>query len=774
MPLLSRDQTRISPKTRSFVLLTFKFVFVYLVAIILFFSFNRSLFEIAVAQEASSFCEDRYGVTDINSCYRILWDQGLYFIDPITGRDGGADGGNQCISRGLPTITNKQGLATAINQYIDDYVGPNRTSPFQGLGQAFVDGGVAAGINPMLAVAQLQHESGLVAGDAINKGWAGNVYLTEEAARSQDQSQRTTSNNAFGREASDLANQPHVFYYSEKSDRIRYPYKWPSWADSLSGEDNWFSRVNKGSYANIPMDDLTAYINRYAPPSDGNDVSGYVSAITATMEKITALAGSSLSCGTGSGVAGGNLGQFTQTGSVIPCQGQPHQLTRQGVGVNWSDLPPTGNIGQNSAGQNIDIYIRDACAGQTNVRTVVVGATIHASGEAGGQVVAHELLYNKQLPPDVRIIVIPVINGAGFTGQSPAGRVNKNGVNLNRNFDYDWANAKQGDADKIYPNFKGSSPASEPETQAIQNYLLSLGKTSLVLSYHSNLDIVYYSGPDKSLSTNMARKYAAVTGQTTNGNTGAGFFEAWYNAKTGTPALLVEASSERSFEYFDKHADAVVTILNDGSVPSSDGTPVVQNNAGGGSGGPVTYAVTVNTIPGVANVGDYKFPQIPHDGVSLTECPTRQWTGANKLRTDIGVLFEGAPADKYYNTITCTGGPIHQEGRAQDVYAWVSRGEMEKGNSIFEWLISNADLMGIQYIKYWKVEWNPTQGVKCVNSVDQRNNHSTHIHYELNWDGAKANTPYFTSGQGRNSYITINQDICPALDPSNPNQEIRQ
>ena len=761
----------LSPKYKT----TLNLVGLSFASLLIFFACYQT---IAFAQSDGNYCEERYGTEDLNACYRILWSQGILFVDPMGVLGGGSvTGSEQCIGKALPTINDKSGFVSAINKYIDDYVGPNRTSPFQGQGEAFVEGGISTNLNPMLAVAHLKMESGLLA-NGVSSGWAGNTYATEEGALNQDQSQRVPSYNAFGRSAGD--SQPHVYYKTTTA--TRKVYQWSSWADSLSGPDNWFELI-KRRYADLPPADLTAHIMRYAPPSDGNDVVGYVESIVKTMTDIIALSGSSLGCG-GDGTTGAAIADFT--GPITPCEGQPKEVVRKNTGVDWSGITPTGTIGTD---KKLNVYVRDACSGQTNVRTIVIGASIHAS-ENGGQVVAHELLFNKQIPSDVRIIAIPEINVDGLTGNSPRPRVNKNSVNLNRNFDYNWDSAKQGEADDGNDNFKGPSPASELETQAIQNFLLNLGKTSAIFSYHRCLNVVFSSGPDQTLSKPIASRYASLIPNSTttcNGkpyswraatNSGPGFFEAWYNAKTGTPALLVELSSATDFSYLDKHADTIVNLLNENVIKAVDGSPVVSNttpSTSQGSSGPVIYTPQTNLIPGVANVGDRKMTQIPTNAVTDVTCPTKppQWTGTNKLRTDIGIMFEGSTVNQYYNTRTCSGGDIHKEGRASDVYARVDEGQTEKGNSMFEWLLSNADLIGIQYIKYWKVEWAPTIGIRCVNTVEQRNSHSTHIHYELNWDGAKSQTPYFVSGQKRDSFISINQDICPALDPNNPNQEIR-
>ena len=116
--------------------------------------------------------------------------------------------------------------------------------------------------------------------------------------------------------------------------------------------------------------------------------------------------------------------------------------------------------------------------------------------------------------------------------------------------------------DASNPNFKGPSPASEAETRAIQTFLLQVGKATLILSYHRNLDWVAPSGPNAATARPLAQRYAQLANHPyIYNNNGYGFFEAWYAAKTGTPALLVELSSSTQYSYLNRHADAVVGLL---------------------------------------------------------------------------------------------------------------------------------------------------------------------------------------------------------------------
>lgn len=279
-----------------------------------------------------------------------------------------------------------------------------------------------------------------------------------------------------------------------------------------------------------------------------------------------------------SGTTGASIAGFT--GPVIPCEPLPKTVVPLRDGNDWSQIPPTGSIGKNSAGEDINVYVRDACPGQTNVRTVIIGSSIHGT-ENGGQRITHELLFNKDLPPDVRIIAIPEINKWGIANGA---RLNKNGVNLNRNFDFGWNSAGGTDDNPNpgNPEYKGASPASEPETKAIQDFLLNVGKSSLVISYHDCLNWASPSGPkNRNESYLVARKYVSlapittitckaedgpVTWRALGNNTGYGFFEAWYNNATETPAMLVELTNSRSEDYIGRHVDALAQLLNEGFI----------------------------------------------------------------------------------------------------------------------------------------------------------------------------------------------------------------
>ncbi|XP_070070548.1 carboxypeptidase B1-like [Drosophila takahashii] len=130
---------------------------------------------------------------------------------------------------------------------------------------------------------------------------------------------------------------------------------------------------------------------------------------------------------------------------------------------------------------------------------------------------------NQELLKDYDWVILPLVNADGYT-YSRSGNVfinetitcnepltsdhqikcwRKNrkpsaedciGTDLNRNFEYDWG--KEGDInDPCYLAFKGISPFSEPESQAVKRVLLDLvksGRGILYLTFHSAISLILY------------------------------------------------------------------------------------------------------------------------------------------------------------------------------------------------------------------------------------------------------------------------------------------
>lgn len=255
-------------------------------------------------------------------------------------------------------------------------------------------------------------------------------------------------------------------------------------------------------------------------------------------------------------------------GYTIGCQGipaTPETRGPRGDDVNWAGIPDSGTIGTNSAGQPMKVYIREPCD-NTNAKTVVIGSSIHAS-ENYGQPVSFDLLFRKTLPANMRVIAIPEINGSGLTAAVP--RVNANGVNLNRNYDYRWGDMAGDELTAGSTNYRGSAPGSEPETQAVMSFMTGLGDAvSLFLVYHDNLNYVGSAGETSPAIATKYRDYLSAAGVSIGlGNSGGvnikqrGSLDGWYNQVSGKPTLLLEMPSSVDFNGISAHSQAIIGLV---------------------------------------------------------------------------------------------------------------------------------------------------------------------------------------------------------------------
>ena len=127
------------------------------------------------------------------------------------------------------------------------------------------------------------------------------------------------------------------------------------------------------------------------------------------------------------------------------------------------------------------------------------------------------------------------------------------GVDVNRNYDFNWQNGGSGDPWNHY--YRGSSPFSESETEAIQD-LATEQRFVFSISYHSYGEIVFYpwnwggsSAPDDAVITSVAAEVASRIPRESHGTYDygpnaalTGYSANWLYGKLGTIDFMIEVN----------------------------------------------------------------------------------------------------------------------------------------------------------------------------------------------------------------------------------------
>lgn len=171
-------------------------------------------------------------------------------------------------------------------------------------------------------------------------------------------------------------------------------------------------------------------------------------------------------------------------------------------------------IGLSAQGRPIEVYTFGHGERQ---RMIVAG--IHGGYEGNTIRLAEELIvfldeHPEAIPSDATLFILRSLNPDGDArSHDEHGRVNANGVDLNRNFPVHWL--AEWDRDGCWnelPTTGGSGPGSEPETKAVMRFL-SAHKVEALISYHSAALGIFPGGePWDEASIRLAESLAAVSG----------------------------------------------------------------------------------------------------------------------------------------------------------------------------------------------------------------------------------------------------------------------
>ncbi len=260
-------------------------------------------------------------------------------------------------------------------------------------------------------------------------------------------------------------------------------------------------------------------------------------------------------------------------------------LAMVGIGVfafvSWQSEPaPLESVGQEETGQKYQLIgtsvqgrkIEAYTYGDGDTHLLFVGG-VHGGYEWNSVLLTYAFMdyldANPEVAPDnLTVTVIPSANPDGvyevvgkegrFTAAdvSPSaangtGRFNASGVDLNRNFPCKWQPEAVWRGNTVSA---GSAPFSEPETQAIRDFVLEENPAAVVF-WHSQANAVYPAecGGDISSETrDIMNAYAAASGyqaaETFDAYEVTGAADGWL-ATIGIPTLTVELQTHESIEW---------------------------------------------------------------------------------------------------------------------------------------------------------------------------------------------------------------------------------
>ena len=237
-------------------------------------------------------------------------------------------------------------------------------------------------------------------------------------------------------------------------------------------------------------------------------------------------------------------------------------------------------LGQSVGGRDVIAYH----FGEGDKEALFIGG-IHGGYEWNTALLGYELVEYLQMQPSaipagVKVTVIPVMNPDGLVKvvgtTSPfaaadvpaaqdvqiAGRVNGNGVDLNRNFDCDWK------ASGTWRNTKvsgGTSAFSEPEAAAVKAYIEEHSPEAVVV-WFSAADGVYSSSCDGTVAPATAalnKAYATASGYASHPKFDAyavsGDITNWL-AKNDIPAVSVLLTTHDDIEWI-KNQKGIKAVL---------------------------------------------------------------------------------------------------------------------------------------------------------------------------------------------------------------------
>lgn len=235
-------------------------------------------------------------------------------------------------------------------------------------------------------------------------------------------------------------------------------------------------------------------------------------------------------------------------------------------------IPKTKVIGYSVEGREIKSHTYGDLSNDSGKHLLFVGG-IHGGYEWNSVLLAYTAMdyleANPQaIPDDIKVTIIPSANPDGLYSiigkggrfditdvpsniDSAPGRFNKNGIDLNRNFDCKWKSESTWRGQVVSA---GTEPFSEPEAAAIRDFVLE-NDPEAVIFWHSQGNAVYASECHEGVlpeTINVMNAYALASGYTPIESFDlyeiTGDAEGWL-ASIGIPAVTVELETHETVEW---------------------------------------------------------------------------------------------------------------------------------------------------------------------------------------------------------------------------------
>lgn len=243
-------------------------------------------------------------------------------------------------------------------------------------------------------------------------------------------------------------------------------------------------------------------------------------------------------------------------------------------------------VGYSVSGRPIESYR----IGQGPIHVVFVGG-MHGGYEWNSILLAYQALDHFQnnpesVPPEVSLHIVPNANPDGLytvtlkTGRflptdvfpdTFLGRFNANGVDLNRNWDCEWQPTAQW---RDQPVYAGAQPFSEPESQALSQFLLEL-QPAVAVFLHSAAEGVYAAGcPETDArSYELAITYGIASGYPIYER--FAYYEITGDAgdwlvTQGIPSITVELRNHQDLEW-EQNLPGMLALLAEFQAPEEPG-----------------------------------------------------------------------------------------------------------------------------------------------------------------------------------------------------------